>query len=150
MRVQSSLSMDNSDSAYAVEPLDESGGTCDCCGQTSRSVWGMIHHGEATVAAYWMHWTVGHLDEPGANLDLIIGAWGEAATPDQRAAVSLLYREAQDQASAFMVVDATDRPIANSPLVGSALRRQDVIGTPLSEQVFGLVDAIFLQDSRIF
>ena len=110
----------------------------------------MIHHGEATVAAYWMHWTVGHLDEPGANLDLIIGAWGEAATPDQRVAVSLLYREPQDQAPAFMVLDATDRPIANSPLVGSALLRQDVIGTPLSEQVFGLVDAIFLQDSRIF
>jgi len=49
-----------------------------------------------------------------------------------------------------MVVDATERPIANSPLVGGALRRQDVVGTPLAEQVFGLVDAIFLQDSRIF
>jgi len=61
--------MNNSAPAYAIEPLDESGGTCDCCGEASRSVWGMIHHGDATVAAYWMHWTVGHLDEPGANLE---------------------------------------------------------------------------------
>lgn len=142
--------MNNSAPAYSIEPLDESGGTCDCCGEASRSVWGMIHHGDATVAAYWMHWTVGHLDEPGANLDLVIGAWGEAATPDERAAVSLLYRQPQNQAPAFMVVDAIERPIANSPLVGSALRRQDVIGTPLAEQVFDLVDAIVLQDSRFF
>jgi hypothetical protein len=137
-------------STYAIEILDESGGFCDCCGEASRSVWGLVHHGDATVAAYWMHWTVGHLDEPGANLDIVIGAWGETATPSHRQAVSLLYRQPEDQPPAFMVIDATDRPIAKSALVGGALRREDVIGTPLADHVFGLVDAICLQDSRFF
>jgi hypothetical protein len=135
---------------FVVEPLEESGGFCNCCGEASRSVWGLVHHGDATVAAYWMHWTVGHLDEPGANLDLAIGAWGEAALPSDRVAASLLYRQPEDDPPAFMVIDAADRAIAKGALVGGALRREDIIGTPLAEHVFGLVDAIFLQDDRFF
>jgi hypothetical protein len=140
----------NTTAGYAVELLDESGGLCDCCGEASRRVWGLVHHGESTVAAYWMHWTVGHLDEPGANLDLVLGTWGEGTTSKDRVAASLLYREPEDQPPAFMVIDATDRTVAKSELVGGALRRADIIGTPLVEHVFGLVDAICLQDARFF
>ncbi len=135
---------------YAVELLDESGGLCDCCGEASRSAWGLVHSGDVTVAAYWMHWTVGHLNEPGANLDLVLGAWGEGATSKDRVAASLLYREPEDQPPAFMVIDATNRTVAKSELVGGALRPEDIIGTPLAEHVFGLVDAICLQDARFF
>ena len=133
-----------------VEPLDESGGHCDCCGNLSRSVWGLIHSGEATVAAYWMHWTVGHLDTDGANLDLVVGSWGESTGPSDRFAASLLYRESNDEPAAFMVIDATDRQIAESELAVCALRRNEVIGTPIADQLFALVDAIWLQDGRIF
>lgn len=135
---------------YVVEPLEESGGFCDCCGEASRSVWGLVHHGNATVAAYWVHWTVGHLAEPGANFDLVMGAWGETTTSNDRVAVSLLYRHSESHPPACMVIDATDRPIAKSELVGAAARREDVVGTPLAAHVFSLVDAIFLQDDRFF
>lgn len=135
---------------YAVELLDESGGLCDCCGKASRSVWGLVHCGDATVAAYWMHWTDGHLDEPGANLDLVFGAWGEDTTSKDRTAASLLYREPEDQPPAFMVIDAVDRAVAKSELVGGALRREEVINTPLASYIFGLVNAIFVQDARFF
>ncbi|MGV3768551.1 MAG: hypothetical protein ACO1NM_00825 [Sphingobium phenoxybenzoativorans] len=67
-----------------VEQLDESGGLCDCCGQASRTVWGLVHHEEITVAAYWMQWTVGHLNDPGANLDLILGSWGDNTAASDR------------------------------------------------------------------
>ena len=49
-----------------------------------------------------------------------------------------------------MVVDAMARPISNEGLAGSALAREDVIGTPLAAQVFSLTDAIYEQDGRFF
>lgn len=137
-------------SDLTVEPLDESGGLCECCGNASRSVWGLVHSGDMTVAAYWLHWTIGHLDTDGANLDLVIGSWGDGTTPKDRFAAALVYREPSDSPPAFMVIDATERQIANSDLVQSVLHREDVIGTPMADQVFALVDAIWLQDSRIF
>lgn len=97
-----------------------------------------------------MHWTVGHLDEPGANLDLVIGAWGNEVGAQDRAAISLLYREPEDASPAFMVIDAPDRPIGKSELIGSALQRGEVVGTPLADHVFALVDAIYEQDERLF
>ena len=135
---------------FAVELLDESGGHCDCCGEASRSVWGLINQGNATVAAYWMHWTVGHLDDPGANLDLVLGAWGDDTTARDRVAASLIYRVPEDAPPAFMVIDAADRPIGKSDLVGGALRRDEIIGTPIADQLFALVDAVWTQDQRFF
>ncbi|MEH6789905.1 hypothetical protein [Parasphingorhabdus sp.] len=137
-------------SELTVEQLDESSGVCDCCGNASRKVWGLVHSGERTVAAYWLHWTIGHLDTEGANFDLIVGSWGDGTGPQDRFAASLLYREPVDSPPAFMVIDASERQIAGSELFQSALRREDIIGTPIAEQLFAFVDAIWLQDSRIF
>jgi hypothetical protein len=49
-----------------------------------------------------------------------------------------------------MVIDAADRPMSNGDLATTALAREDVIGTPIVEQVFSLVDAIYEQDGRFF
>jgi len=97
-----------------------------------------------------MHWTVGHLNEPGANLDLVIGRWGDDTTGDDRASVALIHRELPDGSPSLMVIDAADRPIGHESLTKAALAREDVIGTPLAERVFALVDAIYEQDARFF
>jgi hypothetical protein len=135
---------------FAVETLGESGGHCDCCGNDSRSVWGLVNKGDATVAAYWLHWTVAHLSDPGANLDMVIGRWGDDASAADRVMVSLLYRVQEDGTAAFMVIDAADRPASKSELAETALARTDVVGTPLATQTFAMVDAIFEQDGRFF
>lgn len=135
---------------FAIETMGESGGLCECCGNESRCVWGMVHDGEATVAAYWMHWTVGHLSEPGANLDLIVGGWGDGTTPNDRALVSLLHRQQADGGPALMVIDAAERPAAKVDLAATTLARAEVVGTPLAAQVFALVDAIYEEDNRFF
>jgi hypothetical protein len=131
-----------------IERLGQSGGHCDCCGNESRRVWGLVYEDEVATAAYWMHWTVGRLSDHGANLDLVIGPWGDNALADQRVAVSLRHRELSGEAPALMVIDAAGRPSA--ALAGNALMRADVVGTPLAETVFGLVDAIYQQDGRFF
>lgn len=97
----------------------------------------------AAHAAYFVHWTLGKVADRGARLDLVLGRWGRDTTGADRYAVSLEYRRT-DRGPAFMVVDATTNELA-----GRALRRDQVIGTALASQVFGLVDAIWLHDRRI-
>ena len=135
---------------FQVERMGESGGHCDCCGKESRCVWGTVNDGDTALAAYWMHWTIGHLSEPGANLDLILGRWGEGASADDRVVISMLHRQQPDGSPALMVIDAADRPAAKGELANTALARAEVIGTPLAAQAFALVDAIYEQDGRFF
>lgn len=123
-------------------------GPCDCCGAKSRTVWGYLHRGESTEAGYFVQWTPGHVERHGANFDLIIGKWGDGTTASDRRAVSLEFRRT-DEGSMFMVIDAANRPAGKSELVGRALSRGEVIDTPLAQLAFEMVDAIWLQDSRI-
>ncbi|RYD93813.1 MAG: hypothetical protein EOP50_10525 [Sphingobacteriales bacterium] len=88
--------MSNTALPFTVERWGESGGHCDCCGNDSHSVWGIVLKEGATVAAYWMHWTVGHLTDPGANLDIVLGKWGDDTAASDRVAVSLVHREQPD------------------------------------------------------
>jgi hypothetical protein len=123
-------------------------GLCDCCNAMSRSVWGYVHQGAATEAAYLVHWTLGHVAEHGAHFDLILGRWGDDATAADRFAVSLEFRPTE-RGPAFMVIDAKGRPVSESELVGRALSRDEVIGTPLAKRAFDVIDFIWLQDHRI-
>jgi hypothetical protein len=123
-------------------------GTCDCCGRVSRCVWGLAHAEDRPLAAYYVHWTLGHVPDRGANIDLILGEWGEAATSKDRDALALAYR-LMDTGPSMMVIDAQTRPASSSPLVGRALRRDDVIGTASAQEAFAIADAILVQDERV-
>ena len=71
--------------ALAVEPTGVNDyGPCECCGNNTRSVWGVIHSAEGTVASYFVHWTLSRVADHGANFDLIMGKWGEQATARDR------------------------------------------------------------------
>ena len=123
-------------------------GPCPCCRNMTRRVWGVVHRGTATEAAYFIEWTVGGVMRHGAHVDLILGHWGADATAADRVAVSLAYRRTPT-APEFMVVDATERDVARSELVGRAMTRDQVIGSPLAQQAFAIIDAIWLSDPRI-
>jgi hypothetical protein len=96
-----------------------------------------------------MHWTVGHLEDLGANLDIVIGDWGDDSDPDSRVAVSLVHYETS-AGPQMTVIDAEGRRDRLSGLAHRMAARDAVIGTPLAAQVFLLVDAIYLQDGRFF
>src|SRR5262245_54709615 len=123
-------------------------GPCECCGNVTRRVWGLVHRGEPTEAVYFVQWTAGSVVKHGANFDLVIGKWGDGATRSDRVAVSLAFRQTPDGPQ-FMVIDAADRDVAESDLAGRALRRDEVLGSPLAKRAFEIVDAVWLQDSRI-
>lgn len=113
----------------------------------TQRVWGYVCEGEATLAAYYVEWTPGH-DEPPATFDFIVGPWGDASSRAERKAICLHLRK-MATGPEFMVVDATNRPIAKSELVGEALRRDQVIGHPIAQKIFDLCDAVWLDDPRI-
>lgn len=134
---------------YEVEPLGETAGRCDCCAAITRSIWGVMHlAGAETVASYFVTWTPGvALAVHPANMDIILGAWGEGTGAADRVGVSLLYTQSA-AGPAVAVIDAGPRKFAKNTLVGAALGPDEVIGTPLAARVFGIFDAVFAQDRR--
>lgn len=133
----------------SIEPAESKDfGPCPCCGDMSRSVWGYVHAGNKTLAAYFVHWTLGQVLKHGAHFDIIIGRWGDGTTAANRSAVSLEYL-ITDNGPFLTVIDAHGRDHADGTLAKRALRREDVIGKPIAKKVFAICDAIFLQDDRI-
>jgi hypothetical protein len=124
-------------------------GPCECCGNNSRTVWGDINAGPRTAAVYYVQWTLTRVLDHGANFDLVLGPWGPGTCPTDRRVVAVAYRLI-DGGPQFMVIDAAGRPVAKSgKLASEALRRDQVVGTPLAPEVFAMLDAIWLGDSRI-
>jgi hypothetical protein len=133
----------------AVEPTGaKNSGPCPCCGHDTRRVWGLVRTRRSARAAYFVQWAPGLVPEHGANIDLIIGKWGERATAADRVLVALEFRRL-GTGPAVMVIDAGDRPAVSSDLVGRALQRAEVIGRPVAERAFAIVDAVLAQDKRV-
>lgn len=136
--------------ALEVEPLGEKTAQCDCCGKTSRTIWGAVHLGDATIATYFVAWTIAaSLKNHPANFDLVLGKWGEGSDSGDRVAVSLINFE-NENGPGIMVVDAASRAAASADLAARRLSREEVVDTPLAAQAFGVVDAIFLGDHRLY
>lgn len=134
---------------FEVEETGSESGYCECCGNTTKRVWGFVYRFGEPVGAYFVGWTQGMPDH-GAAFDLILGDWSVSAADSDRYSVSLDFRLI-DGSPQLMVVDADDRmPPGNddSPF-GTAFKRSDVIGTSLAAQVFAIVDAIYMSGSAV-
>jgi hypothetical protein len=137
------------ETGLTIETLAEHDtGTCPCCGHESRSVTGLVYDDGFPLASYNVHWTLDRVPEHGAHWDIVLGDWGEGAGPERRFHVRLAYRIAGED-TGFMVIDAQTAPADFTSLSSHPLRRSDVIGTPLADQVFAICDAIILQDERL-
>jgi hypothetical protein len=123
-------------------------GPCECCGDLSRSASGMVRLDDEPYAVYQVHWTNQQVGRHGAEFYIILGQWGDGTTAADKFAVALHFFVESDRFG-FMVVDADQTPMASHPLVGRALPRESVIDTPLAQEVFKLVDAIWLEDENI-
>ena len=130
-----------------ANPWKESSGTCTCCGNTSKTIWGDLSNQERTLAVYFIQWTVNSPDHH-PNIDLIVGEWGEGTDPQQRILVSLEFKPTTDGGS-FMVIDAQHRFESKRTICGRGMLRAEVIGTPLASDVFALVDALWLNEPRL-
>jgi hypothetical protein len=96
---------------------------------------------------YFVQWTVG-APEHLPNVDLVIGPWGGEARAEDRVLVSLVFQPSPD-GGAFMLVDGEGRRADDRSLCKRALKRAEVVGTPLAAEAFRLVDAIWSTEPRI-
>ena len=123
-------------------------GPCECCGELSRSASGMVRRDEEPYALYQVLWTSNEVLRHGAEFYLILGEFGEGTTAADKFAVAVHFF-IEEERHGFMVLDADKTHIGSHPLVGRALQRAEVVGTPLAQEVFDLVDAIWLQDENL-
>jgi hypothetical protein len=137
--------MTQPDRIHAV-PSGESTFDCPCCGKLSRTIWGEVHDRAGSIVPYYCQWTVDRPDHD-ANIDLVIGAWGEGTTADDRAMVCLLFRRSEP--AGFMVIDSEPRLEKVSGLAATGLARDEVIGTWIAKSAFLVVDVIWSDDPRI-
>ncbi len=134
--------------SLGIEPTGSNdAGPCECCGFMSRTIWGFVHAPSATLAAYFVQWTLGN-PEHGANFDLVIGEWEENTTKDDRRVAALEYR-VFDGGGEFMVIDAASRPVSGGEIASTALFRDQVVGKPIANDLYAIVDAIFMKDDRL-
>jgi len=77
---------------------------------------------------------------------VVLGGWGECLSAGEGVAVALQYRACK---GGFRVFDAAGTMLAEGPCAGRPLQREEVVGTPLAEKVFELVDAVWLLDENI-
>lgn len=126
---------------------NESAGHCDCCGKQSKTIWGDLEDSSGTKAVYFVQWTV---DEPEHMpcFDLVLGPWGDGSAPSDRVLVSLLYKPRPGGGS-FMMASGKGRRADDRSICGRALERSDVVGTALANEVFSLVDSLWLSEPRI-
>lgn len=131
-----------------IDPEDQrTCGPCACCGNMTQRVWGYVYDGDVAIAAYFVEWTPGHIGKA-ANFDLVIGKWGPESSQADRQGVALAFRHLENGPE-FMVIDASQRPFATSPIVGEAMSRECVVGKAIAEAAFAICDTIYLQDHRL-
>jgi len=137
---------------YDVEITEDDTTPCECCRTSTKSVGGLVHDHDAsrTVAAYRVGWTVGHFQDHGAAITLIVGEFGDDSEADDRAVIAVRYGWCTEprRMIAFSVIDCEPGE-SMAEFAGHALPRDEVIGTPLAAQAFALLDAIWLQDARL-
>ncbi|MCA9606501.1 MAG: hypothetical protein KC619_12935 [Myxococcales bacterium] len=130
-----------------IEPTKQSETDCGEHG-ISRTVWGYLYVEEVPRAVYYVQWTVDRERENGANVDLVMGEWGDDATPEQRVAVSLVYRIGPDGPE-FKSIDPDARPHAQSGLAAHFIPGRHVLGNPVGADAYAFLHAVFGQDPRV-
>jgi hypothetical protein len=115
-------------------------GVCACCGTDTACTRGVVKEDGERVASYLVKWTVG---DPSQGMGWLVSLPHPESSKE--VSVSLGY---SFEHNSFMVRHLGDYHWEADDLVGfgELLDRDQVIGTPLAERLFAVVDDIWLSD----
>ncbi len=118
-------------------------GICPCCGSDTACTRGVVLSDGKRIARYLVKWTVG---DPSHGMGWLISLPQTGTACD--VAVSLRYSFEHDS---FMVRHLGDEPWTPDDLAGfgELLDRDQVIGTPLADRTFAIVDDIWSSDPYV-
>ena len=146
---------------FTLEQGESDEGLCECCGKTTKTIWGFIHRNNKCRAVYYVSWTMEHREQ-GATFLVCMGDW-EAEEPADRQSFALRLKM-MPSGAAFMVVDAVKTQWAKKDaeqnetaegetpqkdILGVMLDRETALASPLKTDVFAIADLILDQDKRI-
>lgn len=127
-----------------ADVIHEHRGPCPCCGSETAATHGRVLKEHEQIARYRVLWNVD--DHSHGMAWLVALDWPQA---DGGISVSVEY---SFEHNAFMVRDPDD--YAWSPQdtfgYGTILHRDQVIGTPLAQQLFQILDEIWVNDPARF
>ncbi len=133
---------------YAIEPWDDMHTVCEECGAKNRTISGGVFPDEPQVAFYQVFWSEDggdHHDEDVA-VQIVLGSFEDKSGPEDRYLVALWFRPSENS---FMVVDADQYRESMGHVAGRFLGRDEVVDQPLAQQVYDIVDEIWLNDPRL-
>lgn len=133
-----------------VEPTKQKiHGPCQHCGGSQQTVWGWIHLGGATRAAYYVRWTAGHREQ-GMVLFVCVGRWEDQRYESERESVGVACRFEEGRPR-FMIVDAATTPwgVQRQAVFGRLLERAEAVGGDVAREVFGYIDLLLIKDPRV-
>lgn len=133
-------------SDLATSRWGESVGTCPCCGNRSRVVWGGISSADAIEAIYFVRWT--EAPDHAADIDLILGAWGPGARPDARTLVTLRY-QARPNGGSLVAIDSSGRLAASPAVCGRALAASELASSEHAESIQSMIAALWMGEPVI-
>ncbi|HLJ54159.1 MAG TPA: hypothetical protein VKT77_03915 [Chthonomonadaceae bacterium] len=121
-------------------------GECPCCGNRSQTVWGYVRLDGDAHAVYYARWTEGHR-ERGLTVTVSLGGWG-GGDAGERVTVSMHCRP-DPGGPQIMVIDGEEPPAEGAAVLGTMLKRAEVVGRPVAKQAFDVVDLVFVNDPRV-
>ena len=135
---------------YTLEEGESDEGKCDCCGKTTKTIWGFISRDGSCCAVYYVSWTEGHR-ERGATFLISLGDWEDEESQDKQSFALRL--KMMPTGAAFMVVDAgktqwAQNETAQNDVLGVLLNRETALASPLKTDVFAIADLILDRDKR--
>jgi len=130
---------------FDVEPAGAKEHECDCCGNTSHTVWGYVSEAGAARAVYYTGWVEGHADRL-VSITIGLGLWGEGTTAADRRSFGIDVRSI-DRTPQMMI---TDHPFVDEPdLLGHLLPREEALVDPAIGDLWDVADAIVTDDPRV-
>jgi len=115
---------------------------CEHCGSQYEHVTGFVSDDGRSHAAYFAA-CHGH-PEHMAHIDVILGEWGEAATPNDRVHFSCFLRP-----DSAMAADAPVAITADAPLLGTRLTRDEALEHPRVSEFWAVVDVLAADDPSV-
>jgi hypothetical protein len=106
---------------------------------------GFISDATQSLAAYIIAYTNGN-PEHGAEFTFMVGKWGEGAMAQDRFVIVLHHFPERG----FMIdSDIAEKKSNMRELASNFLSREDIIGSDFADSLFGMVDAVYMKDSRL-
>lgn len=116
---------------------------CNCCGAPTTVVTGYLETGEMSAGWYTVGVTLGTTDHL-PLVRLYIGDWTDTAGPTERWGLRIGISH-----DGPALLDWPESDAAEARPVFTPLNRAQVLGTPMEDQLWSLINIILTRDSRL-